>query len=60
MFQKVLNRPPSPEEKRMSLEYGWREVLKRRMAYIKKVFDDNKQKKKKQLAIGNKKSLKSK
>ncbi|XP_023310713.1 uncharacterized protein LOC111691709 [Anoplophora glabripennis] len=62
MFQKILNRSPSIEEKRMALEYGWREVLKKRMAYIRKVFNENKQQKKKQLAdpTRNKKVVKAK
>ncbi|KAJ8919925.1 hypothetical protein NQ315_006454 [Exocentrus adspersus] len=61
MFTKVLNRSPSPDEKRMAFDYGWREALKRRMTYIRKVFNENKMKMKKQPAVhAKKKTIKAK
>nr|XP_023019063.1 uncharacterized protein LOC111507909 [Leptinotarsa decemlineata] len=45
IFKKVLKRGPSREENRMAFDSGWKEVLKKRMAYIKKAFAENKLKK---------------
>ncbi|KAJ8971413.1 hypothetical protein NQ314_000723 [Rhamnusium bicolor] len=60
MFQKTLQRCPSPDEHRMAFDYGWREVLKRRMTYIRKAFADSKAKKNMQPLASKKKIDKGK
>ncbi|CAH1119617.1 unnamed protein product [Phaedon cochleariae] len=45
LFTKVLQRSPSKEEKRLAMDCGWKEVLKKRMTYIRKVFVENRAKK---------------
>ncbi|KAJ8943590.1 hypothetical protein NQ318_006592 [Aromia moschata] len=36
MFRKVLRKNPTPEDKMMAFDYGWKEVLKMRLLLIKK------------------------
>ncbi|VEN41885.1 unnamed protein product [Callosobruchus maculatus] len=43
IFMKVLKRSPSPEEKKMARDMGWKEVLRKRLAYIRKVYAERTQ-----------------
>nr|CAH7752138.1 unnamed protein product [Callosobruchus chinensis] len=43
IFMKVLKRNPSPEEKKMARDMGWKEVLRKRLAYIRKVYAERTQ-----------------
>nr|CAI5845830.1 unnamed protein product [Callosobruchus analis] len=43
IFMKVLQRAPSPEETKMSRGMGWKEILRKRLAYIRKVYAERTQ-----------------
>ncbi|CAH2012697.1 unnamed protein product [Acanthoscelides obtectus] len=43
VFTKVLKRKPSPEEKKMAKDMGWKQVLRKRLAYIKRIYAERTQ-----------------